>query len=106
MEDMGVWHGHGYVMPNIIVVSMYARPAHTLCYSPIGRIHEAVVNLNPCTLKLKYSPCVFLENFGSEKLGFVACNKVSDRHRKLREAERKNSSNFGQKRMVWCRVMI
>ena len=45
------------------------------------------------------------ENFGSKKLGIIACNKVSDRYRKLREAERKISSNFGPKRMVGFRVM-
>ena len=36
---------------------------------------------------------------------FIAFKQVPDRYRKLREAERKISSNFGQKRMVWCRVM-
>ena len=46
-----------------------------------------------------------LENFGSLKPGFIHCNKVSGRYRKLREAERKISSNLDQKRMVWCRVM-
>jgi hypothetical protein len=47
----------------------------------------------------------FLENFGSKKLGSVASRKASNRYRKLREAESNISSNFGQKRMAWCRVV-
>ena len=47
----------------------------------------------------------FSENFGVKKLGFIAFKKVPDRYRKLREAERKISSNFGPKRMVGFRVM-
>ena len=47
----------------------------------------------------------FLEHFGVKKLRFIAFKKVPDRYRKLREAERKISSNFGPKRMVGFRVM-
>jgi len=43
--------------------------------------------------------------FGAKKLWFTALKKVPDRYRKLREAERKISSNFGPKRMVWFLVM-
>ena len=39
------------------------------------------------------------------KLGPIASKKVPNRYRKLREAERKISSNCGQKHMMWCRVM-
>ena len=46
-----------------------------------------------------------LKSFGVKKLGFIAFKKVPDRYRKLREAERKISSNFGPKRMVGFRVM-
>ena len=45
------------------------------------------------------------ENVGVKKLGFIAFKQVPDRYRKLREAERKISSNFGPKRMVGFRVM-
>ena len=42
---------------------------------------------------------------GVKQLGLIALKKVTDRYTKLREAERKISSNFGPKRMVGFRVM-
>ena len=57
------------------------------------------------TFDSRYFFNILIENLGSKQLGSIACNKVSDRYGKLREAERRISSNFGQKRMVWCRVM-
>ena len=48
---------------------------------------------------------MFSEQIGVKKLWFIALEKVPDRYRKLREAERKISSNFGPKHMVGFRVM-
>ena len=62
-----------------------------------------------CFLRSKFNSRYFFsffsENVGVKKLGFIAFKKVPDRYGKLREAERKISSNFGPKRMVGFRVM-
>ena len=95
-------------VPIIIIVLLTSFVFYQTSWSIISkRLTESVAaDINVLVKLINNFFFLFLsDNFGVKKLGFIAFKKVPDRYRKLREAERKISSNFGPKRMVGFRVM-